>query len=357
MAITYVGGDGAGSSGANTDSLALTLPGGYQAGDVAYIMGFSDEAGTLATMAVTGGTGYTTLIDQGNHSSGRDRVYYLWRKVLTASETNPTITTDVALSHCAQLLVFRGVDNTTPEDATTTEEDDNNIANPDNPAITTANDNAAVVVLLGAVQSASTGTQAQGAPSGYTLASGAGNTGTDADEFMSAAYLLDAGTAGAKTPGVWTNTSDAGADNTMLTLALRQDTGGGAADVFDVGDTPDLEVPSVTASGAGDAAAVVSGSGSPNFPAVTTSGSGTAPTSFFPGTVASDGGTMWMPRAYDPRWIQLFTDAGITPTGNFIDDVKAALEAATGTTGCLDDLWKRFKDINGVTDTSEPFTY
>ncbi len=226
MAITYVGGDGDGSSGSNTDNIALTLPGGYASGDVAYIMGFSDEAGVIANMGITGGTGYTTLIDQGNHTSGRDRVYYLWRKVLTGSETDPSVTTDVSISHCAQLVVFRGVDNTTPEDATTTVEDDNNNANPDNPAITTVTDGAAVVTLLGAVQAASAGTQAQGAPSGYTLASGAGNTGTDADEFMSAAYLLDAGVAGTKSPGVWTNTSSSGAENTMLTLALRPAAGG-----------------------------------------------------------------------------------------------------------------------------------
>lgn len=77
----------------------------------------------------------------------------------------------------------------------------------------------------------------------------------------------------------------------------------------------------------------------------------------FPGTIASDGGPIWMARAGDPRWAQIIIDSGITTSGNFIDDVHAALEALTGTTGQLDDLWLKFKEANNVTDTSEPFTY
>jgi hypothetical protein len=77
----------------------------------------------------------------------------------------------------------------------------------------------------------------------------------------------------------------------------------------------------------------------------------------FPGTVASDGGHIWPPRASDPRWTQIISDSGITPTGNFQDDVRSALVAINGIKGQLDDLWKKFKLAEGVTDVSEPFTY
>lgn len=77
----------------------------------------------------------------------------------------------------------------------------------------------------------------------------------------------------------------------------------------------------------------------------------------FPGTVAGDGGHIWPARSNDPRWTQIITDSSITPSGNFIDDVHEALEALTSTTGALDELWKKFKALFNVTDTSEPFTY
>ena len=78
---------------------------------------------------------------------------------------------------------------------------------------------------------------------------------------------------------------------------------------------------------------------------------------FFDGLTASDGGSMWMPRSGDPRWMQFITDSGITATGNFMDDVHSALEAAAVTTGQNDDLWKKVKALYSITDTSEPFTY
>ncbi len=77
----------------------------------------------------------------------------------------------------------------------------------------------------------------------------------------------------------------------------------------------------------------------------------------FPGTVATDGGPLWMPRKGDPRWTQILTDSGITESGSFIDDVHAALEALTGATGQLDDLFWLWLAQNNVTDISEPFTY
>ena len=77
----------------------------------------------------------------------------------------------------------------------------------------------------------------------------------------------------------------------------------------------------------------------------------------FPGIYAGDGGHIWPPRANDPRWAQIITDSGITPSGNFIDDVKAALEALASQTGALDELWKKTKLAFSVTDTSEPYLY
>lgn len=78
----------------------------------------------------------------------------------------------------------------------------------------------------------------------------------------------------------------------------------------------------------------------------------------FPGTIVGDGGHIWPPRANDPRWTQIITDSGITATGNFMDDVKAALIALSGASGgSLDDLWKKTKAAYTITDTSEPYVY
>ena len=79
--------------------------------------------------------------------------------------------------------------------------------------------------------------------------------------------------------------------------------------------------------------------------------------SYFPGTYMGDGGHIWPARANDPRWDQIISDSGITPSGNFQDDVKKALEAVTGQRGHIDTLWDKFKTDNGVTDVSEPFLY
>jgi hypothetical protein len=78
----------------------------------------------------------------------------------------------------------------------------------------------------------------------------------------------------------------------------------------------------------------------------------------FPGTIAGDGGVMWPARSNDPRWAQLITDSGITPTGSFQDDVKRALIALSGASGgSMDDLWKKTLAVAGVTDISEPYLY
>lgn len=93
------------------------------------------------------------------------------------------------------------------------------------------------------------------------------------------------------------------------------------------------------------------------FPSTYVSEAGITVSPTFPGTVAGDGGHIWPARSNDPRWAQIITASGITPSGNFIDDVHSALETLTSTTGSMDDLWKKFKADNSVTDTSEPFLY
>ena len=79
---------------------------------------------------------------------------------------------------------------------------------------------------------------------------------------------------------------------------------------------------------------------------------------YFAGAVASDGGHIWPARGWDPRWVQILIDSGISQSGNFIDDMFLALETATGVANySVDDLWDLFKAQNSITDTSEPFTY
>lgn len=212
-AITLVGGDGQddGQVGTTTDPVNLTLP-THQADDVAYICAGNSigGSGTSTFNAISGWTSLGTITD----TSGSDYHLELWRRVFTsASETNPSVNTAIATQKVAVVIVFRGVDTTTPEDVTTTTGTNNNNLNAANPAISpTANETGIVLCQYIAATGASNRPSAFGVPAtptGLTLAaSGSGSyLGANNLEFIAVAHDVDADTTSTYTPGAWTHTA------------------------------------------------------------------------------------------------------------------------------------------------------
>ncbi len=213
--ITYVGDD---SGHVNTGtSIALTLP-THATDDFAVIYAYGDR--TSANISISVATGWTELVDE-NHTAGRARrngIFY--KKLTSASETNPTVSFSVSDDYSALVMVFRGVDTTTPLDATYTSGNGTDTLSPTAPAITTVTNNAAVLTFCGLTHSELT---AYGAPSGYTLGPNTvSNTVGVAHLNSGAAYLLDSGTAGSKLGIAWSNSGTLSTtDYSVYTLALR----------------------------------------------------------------------------------------------------------------------------------------
>lgn len=219
--ITYVGNvTDEDASGANLSPGNVS---GYAADDFGLCFVYGDDnGGTETAFALITASGWTELF-QDQQTPGRSRRTAVYYKKLTGSETAPEFTNQEAQAFSVSYHVFRGVDTSTPFDVTFSDAT-HLIAAQNNtlaacPAITTATDNAAVVLFQGLTHD---DVQAAGAPSGYTMGSGLVG-GTMDDRGQCVAYNLDAGTAGVNTPGAWTHTSanTGTADYTTITLALK----------------------------------------------------------------------------------------------------------------------------------------
>jgi len=202
MAFAYVGGD-TDSQGANTTSLSPTLP-THAAGQHGFLYARSDDGTPSPAMALTVATGWTLIAYQ-NPTTGRDRHEYYWYKKFTSSsETAPVITIDQSEPHSLCLDVFSGGDDATILDVTPVFASDANNALPTNSAITTVTDNCAILLYHGATHN---DISVAGAPSGYTLGQSLTPGSSYNHRQLFSAYLLDAGSLGTKTPGVWTHTA------------------------------------------------------------------------------------------------------------------------------------------------------
>jgi hypothetical protein len=106
MAITFVNA-GAASSG-NTSSLSnVALPSGIQADDFALLMAMSKATGGVTLNAVTNWTGETQVNNTlDTVGTLRTRAYH---RVLTSSESNPTVGASGSQTMIAGILAFRGV--------------------------------------------------------------------------------------------------------------------------------------------------------------------------------------------------------------------------------------------------------
>lgn len=217
--ITYLGGDAEYIASPTATAITLTLP-SFATNDFAIIFYFSDDSTATDTYSdITTPSGWTQSFTPVSDTGGRDRKIYAWHRKLVGGDSNPSLAVSNATyrNRAATLAVFRGVDTTTPFDATPTTSFGQNNATPNAQAITTVTDNACVAIFMG-VGSSTITTWAGGAPSGYTLGEWASGNFASA----AAAYLLNAGTAGVKSPGSWTPTGADGTDeHADCTFALR----------------------------------------------------------------------------------------------------------------------------------------
>jgi hypothetical protein len=230
MAITYVSGTADDSADSNnTDAVALTL-GTHTTNDI--IIQFAGGWDAL-TSGITWSTpsGYTLLADH-TATPGSDPTIYVWYKIATSgSETYQTTVPNTACKHAAGVVVFRGVDTTTPFDGVTpTETSVNNDTLNAHAPITPATANGAILLLEHiAVAGTNQRPLTPGAPSGYTL--GAEISEDQNYSTLVSAYLIDYGAAAEKTPGVWTHSQpvDNNSEKAQITIVLKPAAVGGSA--------------------------------------------------------------------------------------------------------------------------------
>jgi hypothetical protein len=214
MAISHVG-TSVGSSGNTGTALGVNMPAGVQEGDVAYaIMGGS--AGAARTITEDSGT-WTQL--GGGTLNATDTLvssFALFRKVMGASpDASCACTASGNLTSRVGLIkVLRGVDTTTPEDATTTTATGIDSPDPDPASITTVTDGAWVIAFVGSTQGGT-----------YTFPGDYGNTvsesAADNESSAAAADKLIA-TAGAEDPGIFDVGAGGAADSWVaFTVAAR----------------------------------------------------------------------------------------------------------------------------------------
>lgn len=219
MAITYVSGDSA-SNSTGVEILAATT--GVAADDFGILYARGDSDLITQVLNLSTGSGWTQLFHRVVTGVGRASVEAVWYKKLAAAEPSPGVTPTTVEQFSVSLSIFRGVDTTTPLDATYVTADGvagTNSMLTANPAITTGSIDAAIVLLAGYTGD---DMDTAGAPSGYTL--GQSVVASTRDERQQAvAYLLASGAAGTKTPGAWTHTAAFPdlPDYRLTTLALR----------------------------------------------------------------------------------------------------------------------------------------
>jgi len=136
MAISFVGGNTAFNSNMPNGELTITMPAGIAEDDYAIAVGGTDNGNTDHDIS---STGYTELADLFADDTNRCNVG-VFRKIQSATPDSNVV---IAFNHISGFTgtgvvqVFRGVDVTTPEDATTVNVTGIDGATPDPGAITT----------------------------------------------------------------------------------------------------------------------------------------------------------------------------------------------------------------------------
>lgn len=229
MAITFVGVGALAGDSVATNTITYAWPSGYTAvaGDVAIII----EGGWagVATAPPNPPTGFTTIGTASRQpTTGNYIVITALRDVLTAGQAAPTRTvpngaswasTGATWGVAGYVMVFRGVNQTTPIDATATTGSSAPAATFTAPAITTATANALVIsnVITGDDNALNFNTA-----NGFSLrASGGAYDDTIFEDFSYGSASFIKATAGATTMPIWNQSVNGNDSWAGLTIALR----------------------------------------------------------------------------------------------------------------------------------------
>lgn len=213
--VTFVGSHQAGFNNGDTSDITLTLPLTIATNDFGVIYYYYDTGSNIGN-TVTTPTGWTLLTGWPVATiTGRSITTHVFYRKLVSGDSNPTIVDTGSGARSAALAVFRGVDTATPFDATTTRSEQENDSTPNLAAITTVTANSAVVVTAAVSHANMT---AFVPPSGYQL----GPAIYGLYRNVAIGYLLNAGTAGTKSPVNWTATGATAVEEShTVTMALR----------------------------------------------------------------------------------------------------------------------------------------
>jgi hypothetical protein len=226
MAITYVGGATGSTTGTGAITVSLLgLSGGSDtspsAGDLV-IVAHNFSSTSDGNPGVTT-TGYTEIVDLYANGSTRDANFSVnWKIMGSTPDTSvdTTAASGVTAKTCV-VMVFRGVDATTPMDVTATTSTGtttlNQTAYP-TPTITPLAAGAIVVSALGPTLGSSTGAFTQ--PSSYTTSLGLGGGASGGGTWMGY-RTWTSGATGAENWTRTTGTVSAGDSFAAVTMALR----------------------------------------------------------------------------------------------------------------------------------------
>lgn len=191
MPISIITGGSLTGTSVNGGDVLINFPGGVQTGDVVYAC-----TGVDGTVALSS-NGYTEL-QTGTSTNYNAKV---WRKVMGASPDSSILFTGTGSATdgmAAVVYILRGVDTTSPEDATTPAATTGNSTNPDGPAITTVTRTAWVLSFA----SSDVNDTAVVEPTGYSGTLQA--TANDTRDSTTAVAYKQIDPAGVENPGAWT---------------------------------------------------------------------------------------------------------------------------------------------------------
>ncbi len=210
MAITVVGTPQVGNA-LNGSNITLTFSTTPIEGD--YVVVYGGVA--YGAVPSAPGTGYTQIAI--NTGASSYLTFGVWIKKMSSSPDSSVLCygNANALSGVAYgCKVFRGVDGTTPQDATATTATGNSI-NPDCPSITTITDGAWVLALAGMRNNE----PSPGTVSGYS--NQYNTTANDSVDITIAGATLEKTTAGAENPPAWSTWVVSSTNWFAVTVALR----------------------------------------------------------------------------------------------------------------------------------------
>lgn len=96
---------------------SLSIPSGYQAGDLLFLCGSASNINETETM--TTGTGWTKQVDdQSTGGGGGVTIYSYWKIATSNSESNPVLTWTASVTTSSAILVYRNISSSPLDDAT-----------------------------------------------------------------------------------------------------------------------------------------------------------------------------------------------------------------------------------------------